>query len=33
VPPEIEWLANITNDKTRRAYQNDASEFPQISSG
>ena len=27
VPPEIEWLANITNDKTRRAYQNDVSEF------
>jgi hypothetical protein len=23
VPPEIEWLANITNDKTRQAYQND----------
>ena len=27
VPPEIEWLANITNEKTRRAYQNDVSEF------
>ena len=20
VPPELEWLANITNPKTRRAY-------------
>jgi site-specific recombinase XerD len=27
VPPEIEWLANITNLKTRRAYKNDVSEF------
>jgi integrase/recombinase XerD len=27
VPPEIEWLANITNDKTRRAYKNDVQEF------
>jgi integrase/recombinase XerD len=27
VPPEIEWLANITNPKTRRAYKNDISEF------
>ena len=27
VPPEIEWLANITNQKTRRAYKNDVSEF------
>lgn len=27
MPPEIEWLANITNEKTRRAYQNDVSEF------
>jgi len=27
VPPEIEWLANITNDKTRRAYKNDVAEF------
>jgi len=27
VPPEIEWLANITNPKTRRAYKNDVSEF------
>jgi hypothetical protein len=21
VPPELEWLANITNAKTRRAYE------------
>src|SRR3954452_13994566 len=27
VPPELEWLANITNPKTRRAYQNDVGEF------
>jgi integrase/recombinase XerD len=27
VPPAIEWLANLTNDQTRRAYQNDVSEF------
>lgn len=27
VPPELEWLANITNDKTRRAYKIDVSEF------
>ena len=27
VPPELEWLANITNPKTRRAYQNDVAEF------
>lgn len=27
VPPEIEWLANITNPKTRRAYKNDVGEF------
>ncbi len=27
VPPEIEWLANITNEKTRRAYKIDVSEF------
>src|ERR1700733_3433774 len=26
-PPELEWLANITNAKTRRAYRNDVSEF------
>jgi hypothetical protein len=23
VPPEIEWLGNITNKKTRRAYKID----------
>ena len=27
VPPELEWLANITNPKTRRAYKNDVNEF------
>ena len=27
VPPEEEWLANITNRKTRRAYKNDVREF------
>src|SRR5450432_3266384 len=27
VPPELEWLANITNTKTRRAYKIDVSEF------
>ncbi len=27
VPPELEWLANITNPKTRRAYKNDGREF------
>jgi len=27
VPPEIEWLANITNKKTRRAYKIDVEEF------
>jgi integrase/recombinase XerD len=27
VPPEIEWLANITNAKTRRAYRVDIAEF------
>jgi integrase/recombinase XerD len=27
VPPELEWLANITNPKTRRAYKSDVSEF------
>jgi integrase/recombinase XerD len=27
VPAELEWLANITNPKTRRAYKNDVSEF------
>ena len=27
VPPELEWLANLTNEKTRRAYKIDVSEF------
>jgi len=27
VPPELEWLANITNRKTRRAYKIDVGEF------
>jgi len=27
VPPEIEWLANIPNKKTRRAYKIDVGEF------
>jgi site-specific recombinase XerD len=27
VPPEVEWLANITNPKTRRAYKLDVAEF------
>jgi site-specific recombinase XerD len=27
VPPEIEWLANITNAKTRRFYKADVAEF------
>lgn len=30
VPPELEWLANITNDKTRRAYKIDVGEFSQF---
>lgn len=30
VPPEVEWLANITNDKTRRAYKIDVSEFSEF---
>lgn len=27
VPPELEWLANITHEKNRRAYKIDVSEF------
>ena len=27
VPPELEWLANITNVKTRRAYKVDVAEL------
>lgn len=26
-PPELEWLANLTNPQTRRAYQTDVREF------
>jgi integrase/recombinase XerD len=26
-PPELEWLANITNAKTRRFYKCDVEEF------
>ena len=27
IPPELEWLANITNLKTRRAYKVNVAEF------
>lgn len=27
VPPEVEWFANIKNQNTRVAYQNDLREF------
>ncbi len=27
VPPELEWFANIRNEKTRRAYQQDVKDF------
>ncbi len=27
IPPEVEWLANITNPKTRRFYKRDVAEF------
>lgn len=27
VPPEIEWFANLTNANTRRAYQQDITDF------
>ncbi len=30
VPPELEWLANITNAKTRRAYTIDVREFSEF---
>lgn len=30
VPAELEWLANITNPKTRRAYKNDVLEFSEF---
>jgi integrase/recombinase XerD len=31
IPPEIEWLANITNQETRRAYKVDVAEFIKFS--
>jgi integrase/recombinase XerD len=31
VPPEREWLANITNPKTKRAYERDVAEFSSFS--
>jgi hypothetical protein len=27
VPPAIEWFANLRNEKTRRAYQGDVTDF------
>ena len=30
VPPELEWFANITSGKTRKAYQNDIKAFTQF---
>ncbi len=27
VPPEVEWYANLTNPRTRRAYQSDLADF------
>jgi integrase/recombinase XerD len=27
VPPELEWFANITDEKTRRAYKVDVAEL------
>jgi integrase/recombinase XerD len=27
IPPELEWLANISNAKTRRFYKSDVTEF------
>jgi hypothetical protein len=33
VPPEFEWLANITNPKTRRAYTRDVAEFSPLALG
>ncbi len=27
MPPELEWFANIANEKTRRAYRNDIEDF------
>jgi integrase/recombinase XerD len=31
MPPEVEWLANITNAKTRRFYKKDVAEFVSFS--
>ena len=31
IPSELEWLANITNPKTRRAYKVDVAEFNKLS--
>jgi hypothetical protein len=31
VPPELEWLATITNPKPRRAYKIDVSKFSTFS--
>lgn len=30
VPPEVEWLANITNERTQRAYKKHVGEFAAI---
>ncbi|MDF0675976.1 MAG: hypothetical protein P0120_16835 [Nitrospira sp.] len=30
VPPELEWVVNITNEKARRAYKIDRSEFSEF---
>ena len=30
MPPELEWLANLTNEKTRRAYTIDVREFSEF---
>jgi site-specific recombinase XerD len=30
VPPELEWLGNISSEKTRKAYQNDIRNFAQF---
>lgn len=30
VPPELEWFANISAEKTRKAYQNDIHDFTQF---
>ncbi|WP_017842797.1 tyrosine-type recombinase/integrase [Methylotuvimicrobium buryatense] len=30
VPPELEWFANLSSEKTRKAYQNDIHDFAQF---